>query len=51
MTPTEERVFNETRLRNLRRSYSKLIMHGDLADEALQIKKEIETIKNQLAMT
>ena len=44
MTPQELKVYNETRLRNLKRTYSKIIQHGELTDEALRIKKEIETL-------
>ena len=48
MTPEEQKVFTETRLRNLKRRYSKLTNHSDLTDEALTVKKEIESLEAQL---
>ena len=48
MTPEQQRVFNETRLRNLEKRYSKIKEHARLTDEALQIKKEIESLEAQL---
>ena len=44
MNEREQKVYNETRLRNLKRAYSKLIQHGELTEEALRMKKEIETL-------
>jgi len=48
MTPEQEKVLNETRLRNLKRKYAKLTMHSDLTDEAIQTKKEIDNLEAQL---
>lgn len=52
MTPEQEKTYLETRLRNLKRKYSRLIQHPDLMEETLETKnqinntvKEIETIK------
>jgi hypothetical protein len=31
----------------LKRKYSKIIQHADLTDEALKVKKEIDTLESQ----
>jgi len=48
MTPEQQKVFQETRLRNLEKRYSKIKKHACLTDEALKIKKEMDLIKSQL---
>lgn len=48
MDEKQTRVFNETRLRNLRRHYVKLTQHPELTDVALTVKKEIETLEEEL---
>ena len=49
MNPKEEKVFKETRLRNLKRKYSKLIQHADLTPEAEKLQHEITNLENQLS--
>ena len=44
----ERKVFLETRLRNIKRKHAKLIQHAELTDDALELKKEIDNIENQL---
>lgn len=44
----EKRVLEETRLRNLKRRYAKLVQHADLADEAFEVKKEIDFLEEKL---
>ena len=44
----ERKVLLSARLRNLERKFSKMIPHAELADEALEIKKEIDSIKKEL---
>ena len=51
MNQEQEKVFLETKLRNLKRKYSRVIQHPDLTDTALELHREIENIENQLAMT
>lgn len=48
MTPREEKVYKQTRLRNLKRKYSRLIQHSDLTYEALHVKTEIDSLENEL---
>lgn len=48
MTPHEQKIFLETRLRNLRRKYSKIIQHADLGEEAIELKAEIDGIEREL---
>jgi RIO-like serine/threonine protein kinase len=44
----EKKVFLETKLRNLRRQYAKVAVHGDLTEYAIDLKKEINFIENEL---
>jgi uncharacterized protein YdcH (DUF465 family) len=48
VSPTERRVFLETRLRNLKRKHAKLSQHADLLEEYEEIDKEIQSIENEL---
>jgi len=48
MSPTERKVFLETKLRNLRRKHAKLSQHPELVDEYLSIGKEINSIESEL---
>lgn len=51
MNDKEYQVFLETKLRNLKRKYSRVKEHPDLTDTALELHREIETIEDYLAMT
>ena len=44
----EQRVLTETRLRNLKRKYSKLLQRPEFAEECIDLKNEIDTIEKQL---
>ena len=44
----EERVFKETRLRNLKRTYTKLKEHAELTHEANKLQSEITALENEL---
>ena len=48
MDEKQTRVFKQTRLRNLKRKYARLIQHADLKDTAISIKHEIELLENEL---
>ena len=48
MLAREERVLLETRLRNLKRKYAKLIQHSDLNDVAADLKTEIDELQTRL---
>lgn len=43
-----ERVYKETRLRNLKRSYAKMINHHDLIEECNEVKKIIHELESEL---
>lgn len=51
MTPREQKVFQETRLRNLKRRYSYVIQHPEQKEEAIRLHTEIQRLENLLAMT
>ena len=46
----ERRTLLETRLRNLKRKYSKVIQHADLGEEAIELKSQIDVIERQLKL-
>ena len=46
----DEKVLKETRLRNLKRRYSKVVQHADFAEEAIELKAEIDGIELQLIL-
>ena len=48
MDYNQRKVFLQTKLRNLKRKYAKLIAHSDLVEEALEIKHEIDSIEKEL---
>lgn len=45
MNHQEEQIYKETRLRNLKRRYAKLINEPSLVDEALETKKLIDELE------
>lgn len=48
MNQKEKRIFLETKLRNLRRKYAKMIQHSDLLEECIELKAEIDGIEREL---
>ena len=44
----DEKVLKETRLRNLKRRYSKVVQHADFAEEAIELKAEIDGIEREI---
>ena len=48
MSDKEYKVFLETKLRNLKRKYAKLLQHAELTDDALEIGREIKEIETQI---
>ena len=48
MEKQERKVYLETRLRNLKRKYSRLIQHPDLIEETRETKQEINTTIKEL---
>ena len=43
-----EKVYLETRIRNLERRYARLVQHADLSDIAVEVKNEINNLKSKL---
>lgn len=50
LTPKEERVLKETRLRNLKRKYAKITQHPDLTEEAIELKADIDYLAKEIEM-
>lgn len=48
MNEKETQVFKETRLRNLKRTYAKMIQHADLIEECIELKSEIDGLEREL---
>ena len=48
MDEKERKVLLQTRLRNLKRRYSKVIQHADLGEEAIELKSKIDGLKREL---
>ena len=48
MNNLETKVYLETKLRNLKRRYAKIVQQSSLVQEALEIKKEIDEIDAQI---
>ena len=48
MEDRERKVLLETKLRNLKRKYARIVQHSSLVQEALEIKKEIDEIDAQI---
>ena len=47
MNKQQEKVFNETRIRNLKRRYVKCIKEGEI-EEAIDIKLEIDQLQKRI---
>jgi hypothetical protein len=50
LSPREEKFLKETRLRNLKRKYSKIVQHADLMEYASEIKSEIDALESELKL-
>lgn len=48
MNKREERVLKQTRLRNLKRKYAKMIQIPSLVEECIELKCEIDSLKREL---
>ena len=48
MNTNQEKVYLETRLRNLKRKYAKIAAHADLGEQAIELKAEIDGIEREL---
>ena len=50
MNDRELKVYLETKLRNLKRSYAKLVNHADMIEECIELKAEIDGIERELKL-
>ena len=50
LTEKEQKVLMETKLRNLKRKYSKLIQHADLTEMAIELKAEIDGLEKEIEL-
>ena len=48
LSEKEKRVYKETKLRNLKRKYSKMIRHADLLEECIELKCDIDALEREL---
>ena len=48
MNDRERKPFLKAKLRNLKRKYAKIIQHADFAEEAIELKAEIDGIERDL---
>ena len=44
----EDKVFKQTKLRNLKRKYAKMRKHADLLEECIDLKCEIDSLEREL---
>ena len=50
MDDKERKVYQETRLRNLKRNYAKLKEHPDMVEECIELKADIDQIERELKL-
>ena len=48
MNEKELKVYNETKLRNLKRKYARMIQHSDLVEDCIDLKCEIDSLEREL---
>lgn len=48
MKTNQKKVYLQTKLRNLKRKYAKMVQHADLNEEAIELKAEIDGIEREL---
>ena len=48
LTEKEQRVYKETKLRNLKRKYAKMRQHADLLEECIELKADIDSLEREL---
>ena len=46
----ETKVYKETRLRNLKRKYAKMVQHPDLVIECIELKADIDALEKELKL-
>ena len=48
LSEKEQRTLKKTRLRNLKRKFAKVIRHPELAEQAIELKAEIDGLEREL---
>ena len=48
METNQRKVFLQTKLRNLKRKYSKIKEHAEFAEDCIELKAEIDSIEREL---
>ena len=48
MKTNQQKVYLETKLRNLKRKYTKVVQQADLTEQAIELKAEIDGIEREL---
>ena len=48
LTDKERKVLKKTRLKNLKRKYTKMIQHPDLAEECIELKCDIDSLEREI---
>ena len=48
LSDKEQKVLKETKLRNLKRKYAKMIQHADLLEDCIELKAEIDGLEREL---
>lgn len=48
MENNQKKIFLQTKLRNLKRKYAKMIQHPDLNEECIDLKCEIDALEREL---
>ena len=50
LSKQEKKVMKQTRLRNLKRKYAKIIRHSDLTEHAIELKADIDQLEKELKL-
>ena len=48
MNERERKAFLKAKLRNLKRKYAKIVQHGDLMEETIELKADIDALEREL---
>ena len=48
MNDKEKKVYLETRLRNLKKSYARMIQHPEMVEQCIELKADIDYCKKEL---
>jgi len=48
MNDKEKKVYLQTRLRNIKRKYAKILQHSEFNEEAIELKAEMDQIEKEI---